>query len=848
MLDTIFRNGAGASEKLDRTSRALDELAQKTDGMMHKVEKFSGTAETFEAQAIRLAELEERVAALTVERQTGAELSKQASDAQTTLLALRQEGERHAQLQAQWRASSTELDNSVRGLAALKGNFETLRSSEAELRQQMNAIAEAARQAKQDCASASGAVQEVSTKFEALEQLRELSQDTEKRLASLNALAEHVAHKTKTLETQKHTVEHAVLEATRLNEMVWTMDAQVAKLAEGRTRLEEAAQTVAQMEQLAKATAQELVVATAARDEFVRESARLEGQGRTLADQLRSSVEQLAVDKKEFEAFDQRLKSLSAALGQTESRVQDALAKDATLVAMQQKSDALAKSFTALRTDAEELARKQSGLDALADRLAQVDDLGKRTAAQYESLTKSQQDLDAVRGELAEFHKAHAQAAQLRDKLALDRTGLEAFAERAAAMLSRAPELETRMDAVLGKLALIDEGNRAAQRLAETSNELDAQLTRVAARQQFVETLDERVNGLHVVTVDVERKLAEQLARRAEVESLKQQCDTLGTQVADAQQKLDGVAALQTRLLPVTTQVTTLMQTLEESQRLVATVRQDKATVQAQQARFAELAEQCKQQAAATAERLKQVQSVSEDLARAATLKESLLAELAGVQAKQRDALAQVEVAQDHLQRAETMTRQLEQRRAQLQHTEKAIGDFEARLLELDRNAEVVDQKIKSLAEREDLVQAVKDEVDNIRQLSSRSRADLQFVTEHRSDVSDLRAKLEELGSRALDTDAKISNIETRRKAVEEVQSRATAITHMLGDINMNLEMLSEQRAVIDDVGEKLARLDFTVQEAQNTLRALQREREVAERIEQGIKALRARGGSTAVS
>ena len=39
---------------------------------------------------------------------------------------------------------------------------------------------------------------------------------------------------------------------------------------------------------------------------------------------------------------------------------------------------------------------------------------------------------------------------------------------------------------------------------------------------------------------------------------------------------------------------------------------------------------------------------------------------------------------------------------------------------------------------------------------------------------------------------------------------------------------------------EKIARLDFMVQEAQNTLRALQREREVAERIEQGIKSLRA--------
>ena len=76
---------------------------------------------------------------------------------------------------------------------------------------------------------------------------------------------------------------------------------------------------------------------------------------------------------------------------------------------------------------------------------------------------------------------------------------------------------------------------------------------------------------------------------------------------------------------------------------------------------------------------------------------------------------------------------------------------------------------------------------------------------------------------------------------MEEVQVRAEGITHMLDDINVNLEMLSEQRAVIDHVGEKLARLDFTVQEAQSTLRAPQREREVAERIEQGIKALRTR-------
>jgi DNA repair exonuclease SbcCD ATPase subunit len=622
------------------------------------------------------------------------------------------------------------------------------------------------------------------------------------------------------------------------------MDAQIAKLNDGRDQLQRSEDAVARMEQLAQTTTQELAAAAASREEFLHESARLEGQGRSLADYLRTTIDKLSVDKKEFDAFDQRLKSLSAAMGQTEGRVQDVLARDEALAAMQQRADALGKAFATLRAETEELARKQTGLDALAERLAEVDALGKRTAAQHESLMQSQKDLESARRELAEFHKAHAEAVQLRDRLALDRTALESFAERTTTMLSRAPDLDGKLDAVLGKMALVEEGHRTAARLGDVAQELDAQLTRVGARVQFVEKLDERVNGLHALTSDVERKLADQLALRAEMEGLKNLCDALGTQVADAQQKLDGVAALQSRLLPVTAQVTGLMQTLEKSQQLVETMKKDDAVVQEQQMRFAELVELGRKQAAETAERLKQVQAVNEDLGRAAAVKEEVLAELASVQARQRDAIAQIDVAEDQLKRAEAMAKQIEQRRAQWQQTEKTIAAFEVRLGELDRGAEMVDQKIKSLSDRDALVQAVKAEVDNIRQISSRSRADLQFVAEHRGDVTDLRAKVEDLLGRVADTDGKIAMIESRRKVVEEVQSRAGTITNMLGDIHVNLEMLSEQRAVIDHVGEKLARLDFTVQEAQNTLHALQREREVAERIEQGIKALRARGAS----
>jgi chromosome segregation ATPase len=868
-LRTMLDQATGTSEKLARTTQALDELAAKTDGMTQQVARLAEMTTAFDQRTKGFEKLEARVDELLHQvadakrvsqsfvaddgdlqqhRQAMEALSAQARGAQATVVALRQEGEKFEGLRTLLQHTTAEVEQSAGGLAALKSEIDALRSSEVDLRTQMQDLRELARDAHEDSTAAAQAVKAVDDRLASFAQLQELSKDTEKRLASLNALAEHVSHKARALETQRHTVEHAVVEATRLNEMVWNMDTQIAKLADGRDQLQRTEETVARVEQLAKQTTQELAAATTSRDEFLRQSAQFDAQGRSLADYLRSAIERLTVDKKEFDAFDQRLKSLSAAVGETETRVHSVLAKDESLAAMQQKTEALSKTFAALALDAEDLARRQDGLESLSEQLANVDALGKRTAAQHQSLMQSQQDLDAVRRDLTEFHTAYAEAVQLRDKLALDRTALDAFAERTATMLSRTPEIESRLDAVLGKLSLVDEGSQAAARLGEVTAELDAQLTRVGSRLQFVEKLEERVNGLHVVTTDVERKLADQLARRAEVEGLKSLCDTLGAQISDAQLKLDGVSALQSRLLPITSQVATLQQTLETSQKLVDTMKKDEAVVHEQQARFAELVEQGRRQAAEAGERLKQVQAVSDDLGRATTLKEELLAELTRVQARQRDAVAQTDAAEDQIKRAEAAVRQIEQRRTQLAQTEKAIAVFEGRLGELGRGTEAVEQKIKSLADREALVQAVKVEVDNIRQISSKSRADLQFVTDHRSDVSDLRTKVEDLMGRVTETDDKIAMIESRRRMVEDVQARASTITNMLGDIHVNLEMLGEQRAVIDHVGEKLARLDFTVQEAQNTLRALQREREVAERIEQGIKALRARSNGAAAA
>jgi len=135
-----------------------------------------------------------------------------------------------------------------------------------------------------------------------------------------------------------------------------------------------------------------------------------------------------------------------------------------------------------------------------------------------------------------------------------------------------------------------------------------------------------------------------------------------------------------------------------------------------------------------------------------------------------------------------------------------------------------------------------------VQQISAKIKADLQHVVEHRGEVDALRARVEEALRGIGETEDRIGVIETRRKVVDDVHRKTNAIVHLLEDVSVNLEMVSEQKAVIDHVVEKVATLDETLRAAQATQRSFRVERELAERIERGIKSLRTKIGTTDTS
>ena len=466
-----------------------------------------------------------------------------------------------------------------------------------------------------------------------------------------------------------------------------------------------------------------------------------------------------------------------------------------TLGALERGFDGLAgkeKAVVAMGQKAEELAGRQEGLTDLETRLGQVADLGTRVTRQHETLTEGRKELDMLRKELDEFYKTQAEISKVRD---------------------------------------------------EVGDDLDNQMTRIAAHQQLVEKIDTRLNTLNALSVSVDKRLEEQIARCNEVEGLKNDCDGLGVQVGGAHQKLQAVSSLQHKLLPISTQVASLRSQVEKAATAFKGSQRDEAELAAQEKRLTVLADGSRDVAASVEERLKQIQGVSEELTRASTIKEELTQELGRVQARQRDVGTHVKTAEDQIAQVTKQLKQLDQRHTQLSFAEKRIAGFEGRLTELKTLSDNVESQIQAIATREAFVGSVKKGVDEVHQISQRSRADLQHVVDHRNQVDALRAQLDAALKSVGETEERMAVIETRKKLVDEVQLKSNVIVHVLEDVRVNLEMLSEQRAVVDHVVESMARVNDTVHSAQATLKALQTERELAERIERGIKLLRSKTG-----
>ncbi len=852
---------------LPQVSKAVKRATDRATAASEQLEVLAGRLAAFEERGKEIAKLDGRVQALTdtLVRAEGSaqkllapdgelqkhraavqQLSSQALQTSASLETLKNDQATQAEMRRSLRKSVADLTGATERAEALQTELEQLRTASGGLAKDYAKLKDSVRQAKNESVATAETVKEIDTKLGHFKELHQLSKTTEKRIGALNALAEHVSQKTKALENQKHTVEHALVESNRLNELVWSMDVQIAKLQDGGRQAAQTEELVGRIEQLARDTQAQLQTATQSKEQLSTDVDRLGRDREELAEFMRGYLERLTVERKEFDALEQRVGALRTAIGTVEASVDAVVAKDREAAAIGQRLEVMGARLGTLSTQTNELQERQHELDSLQERLGQVEELSKTNRWHHDNLTRSQEVLEHARKDIEAFYASYAEAAKLREQLGADRTALEGFLGRVDSFSRQMPDLDARMNAIVNKLSIVDEGTQKAAALATTVGTLEQQMARIATQQQHVGRVEGRLNALHELSRSIDGQIADQVGRSGEIEGLRNLCDGLSIQVTDEQHKLEAVAALQHKLLPMATQLTALGQQLEAEQKQFKEARKSEEEIREQGRRLAELHSSLRDVASDVEARLKQVQGLGEELGRSTAIRDELLEELGRVQFKQREVGANLLASEDQLQRVEATTKQLERRRSQLAFGEKKISQFEGRLSDLKGMANELERQIQSVATRETFVESIRKEVEGIHAISTRSKADLQHVVDHCEDVVKLKQRVDDVLACVAETEQRMAIIEARRSSVDEAQRKTNVIVNVLEDVQVNLETLTEQKSVIDHAVENVATLNATVQAARATQQTLQAERELAERIESGIKQLRARTGEPA--
>ena len=770
---------------LPQVSKAVQRAADQATAASEHLEVLAGRLTAFEERGKEIAQLDGRVQALTdtVAQAEGSaqkllspdgelqkhraavqQLSSQALQTSASLETLKNDQATQEEMRRSLRKSVAELAGATDRAEALQIELKQLRTASSGLAKDYAKLKESVRQAKNESVATAETVKDIDTKLGHFKELHELSKTTEERIGGLNALAEHVSVKTKALENQKHTVEHALVESNRLNEMVWSMDVQIAKLQDGGRQAAQTEELVGRIERLARDTQAQLLTATKSKEELSTDVDRLGRDREELAEFMRGYLERLTVERKEFDAFEQRVAVLRTAIGTVEAGVDAVVAKDREAAAIGQRLEAMGATLGTLSTQTDELQERQHELDSLQERLGQVEELSKTNRWHYDNLTKSQEVLEQARQDIEAFYVSHAEAAKLREQLGVDRTALEGFLGRVDSFKSQMPDLDARMNAIVNKLSIVDEGTQKAAALATTAGVLEQQMARIAVQQQHVDMVEGRLNALHDLSRTVDGQIAEQVGRRQEIDALRNRCDGLTIQVTDAQHKLEAVAALQHKLLPITTHVKTLSQQLEMTQNQFKNAQKSEEEILEQGRRLTELQTALRDVAGDVQARLKEVQGLSDELGRSTAIRDELVEELGRVQFRQREVGANLLASEDQLQRVEATTKQLERRRSQLAFGEKKMSQFEGGLSDLKGMAAELERHIQSIATRKNFVESVKKEVQGIQVISARSKADLQHVADHRSDVVKLKKRVDEVLACVAETEQRMAIIEARRQ------------------------------------------------------------------------------------
>ena len=237
--------------------------------------------------------------------------------------------------------------------------------------------------------------------------------------------------------------------------------------------------------------------------------------------------------------------------------------------------------------------------------------------------------------------------------------------------------------------------------------------------------------------------------------------------------------------------------------------------------------------------REKALQSTMADLGRATALHKDLSKGIRDLEEQERRVSHAAAAAGEQASLMAELADQVEGRVGNLRFAEKRITQFEEKLAGFSAAEQSLEQTLQNLATRQEGVDAVRGELDQLFTAVEGTVSDVRSITDARQEIQRSRAVLDDVLERAARVDELALAVDKKKMEIGDAEERMARLDMLVNDIQGSLETVHSQKAVVDAVLEKAGQLSFQAKEAEALITALREERDVAARVLEAVREAR---------
>ncbi|MBI4419381.1 MAG: hypothetical protein HY560_01030 [Gemmatimonadetes bacterium] len=859
-ISSLLGRTRGSMEKVEKLDAPLQATLSRMDEMAAKVTQLEERTGQLQALAGRIEELGQRTAAAGQAQATAqaqvAKLATDMGDLQALASGLRESVSAAMQLK-------TELGGvmapggpvaDIRGkVEQLREQFLTYAHDVTQARDQQDALRRAqeealarATQARDEGARVRAQVDEAGAliaKWDAtlanLAKVQQLAPRAEQDVQALNALADHVAHKTRILEKQREVVDRAAAQAARLDDLVWDLDARLKKLQQDSKSIKKTQDALEDLQDLVRRVEARTAEVRTAQQTAEKDSAVQATRMAGIRDEIKSSLDRFDIEKRGLDAVNQRIADLRMGLADFERRFHELQGTGQAISQAQARADELSARLATIASDVMRVSEQGERARNMEIVLERSDAATQRLAQRVETLQASYPDLQQLARDVGDLKSARETVLDALDRVRAARAELER---------TQAAQVETRtflshVDATVAslrqKFAGVEERTAAVERVGQLADAALSSQRELESRREFVDQLERRVAQLGALSNDLEQRARALEERRTGFADLESRADGLRGRLDDADRRFESVGNRAAEAAQVETRVTQVAAQAQAAEERVAGLARGVEDAAAREARVEELAARIDRTGRELEQRERALQQSSEHLERAATLRQSAMEAAQALEEQNRKLAGSLAASEGQTDRVAQLTEQLEARAGGLRLVEKRLTQFEEKLAQLERAEQNVERAVEGLAARQKSVDAVRDELSRIFELTEHTMEDVRAISTARQDVHTTRVSLDEVLQRATRVDQMAAGIDRRQREIELAEQRIARLDALLVDVRASLEALQVQKATIDHVLDKASQLTFLAKEAEALITTLREERDLTAKVHEGWKTLR---------